>query len=160
MKAKSRCVLVGWKRSSGLPVGTRCTDTDSRDHHGDFTVVGFCEGVGKSHRLDPRVWTVTQDVTKNQLATRLPPGVTHPSVGLGQLLLVETEIYGPVSGPSWLRASLTVDLLDAGYVKNPYDRCLFTLFSTGDMSEGQVLIDVDDFIEGGKETQRKPMRIL
>ena len=38
-----------------------------------------------------------------------------PKVGPGQLLRVETEIYGLVSGPSWLRASLIVDLLAAGY---------------------------------------------
>ena len=54
---------------------------------------------------------------KNKLATKLPPGVTPPKVGPGQLLRVETEIRGLVSGPSWLRASLTVDLLAAGYVK-------------------------------------------
>ena len=70
-------------------------------------------------------------------------------MGPSQLLLVETEIYGLASGPCWLRASLTVDLLAAGYVKNPYDKCLFTLFSNEDTSNGQVLIDVDDFIEGG-----------
>ena len=74
---------------------------------------------------------------KNKLATKLPSGVTHPAVGPGQLL-VETEIYGLVSGPSWVRASLTVDLLAAGYVKNPYDTCVFTLFSNEDTSEGQV----------------------
>ena len=49
-----------------------------------------------------------------QLTTR---EVTHPEVGPRQLLRVETEIYGLVSGPSWLRASLTVDLLAAGHVK-------------------------------------------
>ena len=73
------------------------------------------------------------------------------------MLLVETEIYGLVSGPSWLRASLTLDLLAAGYVKNPYDKCLFTLFSNEDTSEGQVLIDVDEFIKGGKEPHRQAM---
>ena len=52
---------------------------------------------------------------------------------------------------------LTVDLLAAGYVKNPYDKCLFTLFSDREIFEGQVLMDVDDFIEGGKETHRKAM---
>ena len=94
---------------------------------------------------------------KNKLATKLPPIVTHPKVGPRQLLRVETEIYGLVSGPSWLRASLTVDLLAAGYVKNPYDKCLFTLISSGETSEGHLLLDVDDFIEGGKETHRKTM---
>ena len=73
---------------------------------------------------------------------------------------VETETYGLVSGPSWLRASLTVDLLAAGYVKNPYDKCLFTLFSSDETSEGQLLLDVDDFIQGGKETHRKTMELF
>ena len=83
--------------------------------------------------------------------------MTHLKVGPGQLLRVETEIYGLVSGPSWLRASLTVDLLAAGHVKNPHDKCLFTLFSSDETSEGQLLLDVDDFIEGGKKTHRKTM---
>ena len=48
-----------------------------------------------------------------------------------------------------------MDLLAAGYVKNPYDKCLFTLFSSDQTSEGQLLLDVDDFIEGGKKTHRK-----
>ena len=95
---------------------------------------------------------------KNKLATKLPPGVTHPKVGPGQLLRVETEIYGLVSGPSWLRASLTVDLLAAGNKKNLYDKCLFTLFSSDETSEGQLLLDVDDFIEGGNENHRETMR--
>ena len=41
--------------------------------------------------------------------------------------------------------------------KNLYDKCLFTLFSSDETSEGQLLRDVDDFIEGGKETHRKTM---
>ena len=84
--------------------------------------------------------------------------MTHPKVGPGQLLRVETEIYGLVSGPSWLRASMTVDLLAAGYIKNPYDKCLFTLFSSDETSEGQFLLDVDDFMEGGNEMHRETMR--
>ena len=58
---------------------------------------------------------------------------------------VETEIYGLVSGPSWLRASLTVDLLAAGYVKK---------------SVRQMLVHTvpsHNFTEGGKETHRKTM---
>ena len=50
-----------------------------------------------------------------------------------------------------------MDLLAAGYVKNPYDICLFTLFSSDDTSEGQLSFDVDDFIEGGSEIHRKTM---
>ena len=81
--------------------------------------------------------------------------MTHPKVGPRQLLCVETEIYGLVSGPSWLRARLTVDLLAAGFQKIPHDKCFFTLFSSDETSEGQLLLDVDDFIEGGNEIHRK-----
>ena len=109
------------ERSNGLPIRACRTHTNSRSHHGDFAVAGIRKGVGKRYRSDQCVWPGSQDVTKNKLATKLLPGVAHPAVEPGQLLLVETEIYGLVSGPSWLRASLTVDLLAAGYVKNPYD---------------------------------------
>ena len=121
-------------------------------------MAGISEGDRPHGRSDQCIRTGSQDVKKkNKLATKLPPGVTHPKEGPRQLLRVETVIYGLVSGPSWLRASLTVDLLAAGYVKNPYDKCLFTLFSSDETSEGHLLLDVDDFIEGGKETHRKTM---
>ena len=146
------------ERSHDLPVGACGNHTDAGRYHGDTSVAGFSEGDWPHSRSDQRIRTGSQDVKeKNKLATKLPPGVTHPAVGPRQLLRVETEIYGLVSGPSWLRASLTVDLLAAGYVKNPYDKCLFTLFSSVETSEGQLLLDVDDFIEGGKETHRKTM---
>ena len=56
-----------------------------------------------------------------------------------------------------MRASLTVDLLAAGYVKYPYGKCLLSLFSSDETSEGQLLLDVDDFMEGGNEIHRKTM---
>ena len=59
--------------------------------------LAFREGVRKSHRLDQRIWSVRKTSRKNKPATTLPQGVTHPSLGPGQLLLVETEIYGLVS---------------------------------------------------------------
>ena len=93
---------------------------------------------------------------ETKLATELPKGVKHPSVPSGCLLKVETELYGLVSGPSWLLS--TMDLQEAGYVKNHDDRCMYTLPSkNGKKSSGQVLLDVDDFIEGGDEKHRKVM---
>ena len=50
-----------------------------------------------------------------------------------------------------------MDLLAAHSMENPYDKCLFTLLSSDETSEGQLLLDVDDFKEGGKETHRKAM---
>ena len=135
--AKSRSVLVGWKDPM-IYLLERAAPTLTQ------------EGI-----MVTLQWLASAKVT-GRIAD-LPSGVTHPKVGQRQLLRVETEIYGLVSGPSWLKASLTVDLLTAGYVKNPYDKCLFTLFSSDETSEGQLLLDVGDFIEGGKETHRKTM---
>ena len=52
---------------------------------------------------------------------------------------------------------MTVDLPAAGYVKIPYDKCWFTVFSSDNTSESQLLLDVDGFKEGGKEAHRKAM---
>ena len=135
-----------------------CTHSDAGWNYGDSSVAGISKVCRLHSRSDQCIRTGSQDVKKNKLATKLPPGVTHPKVGPGQLLRFEIEIYGLVSGPSWLRASSTVDLLAAGFLKNPYDKCLFTLFSSDETSEGQLLLDVDDFIEGGNEIHRKTMR--
>ena len=108
--------------------------------------LAFSEGDWPHGRSDQCIRTGSQDATRSDSSK----GVTTTVCWR-----VETEIYGLVSGPSWLRASLTVDLLAAGYLKNPYDKCLFTLFSSDETSEGQLLLDVDDFIEGGNEIHRK-----
>ena len=75
----------------------------------------------------------------------------------GQLLLVEAEIYGLVSGPSCPESQFDCGSVSRGPCQEPVRQMLFTLFSNEDISEGQVLIDVDDFIEGGKEPHRKGM---
>ena len=70
-----------------------------------------------------------------------------------QLLICETEVYGLISGPSWLRQSLVADLQNLGYQVNKYDKCIMTLpsDSNGIMNDGLVLIEVDDILEGGND---------
>ena len=155
--AKSRSVLVGWKDPMVYRL-ERVAPTPTQE--GIMVTLLWLASAKVSGRISDSTNAFGQarkTLRKNKLATKMPHSVTHPAVGPRQLLLVETEIYGLVSGPSWLRASLTVDLLAAGYVKNPYDKCLFTLFSSDDITAGQLLLDVDDFIEGGKEAHRKAM---
>ena len=50
LKAKSRCVLMGWKDPNEKPAGTCSTGTDSRSNHGDSAMVGISEGIGTSCR--------------------------------------------------------------------------------------------------------------
>jgi len=82
----------------------------------------------------------------------------HPE----QLLKCQTEVYGLISGPSWLRQSLVSDLEDLGYVRNYYDKCVMTLpvesaATTGKVNDGVILIEVDDLLEGGSPRHRKLM---
>ena len=155
--AKSRSVLVGWKDPMIYQLERAAPTPTQEGIMVTLQWLASAKVTGRIADLTNAFGQARKTSIKNKLAAELPPGVTHPAVGPRQLLPVETEIYGLVSGPSWLRASLTVDLLAAGCVKNPYDGCLFTLFSSDETSEGQLLLDVDDFIEGGNETHRKTM---
>ena len=149
--AKSRSVLVGWKDLMIYQLERAAPTPTQEGIMVTLQWLASAKVTGRIADLTSALGQARKTSRKNKLATKLPPGVTHPAVGPRQLLRVETEIYGLVSGPSWLRASLTVDLLAA-------DKCLFTLFSSDETSEGQLLLDVDDFIEGGKETRRKTVR--
>ena len=137
--AKSRSVLVGWKDPMIYQLERAAPTPTQEGIMVTLQWLASAKVTGRIADLTNAFGQARKTSRKNKLATKLPPGVTHPKVGPGQLLRVETEIYGLVSGPRWLRASLTVDLLAAGYVKNPYDKCLFSLFSSDETSEGQLL---------------------
>lgn len=69
----------------------------------------------------------------------------------------ETEVYGLVTGPTWLRPTLKQELIEMGYVQNPYDRCIYSLHGDHDMVIGNAVLDVDDLVEGGTGGHRKRM---
>ena len=152
--AKSRSVLVGWKDPMIYQLERAAPTPTQEGIMVTLQWLASAKVIGRIADLTNAFGQARKTSRKNKLATKLPPGVTHPKVGPGQLLRIETEISGLVSGPSWLRASLTVDFLAAGFKKNPYDKCLFRLFSSDETSEGQLLLHVDDFIEGGNEIHR------
>ena len=115
--AKSRSVLVGWKDPMIYQL-ERAAPTPTQE--GIMVTLQWLASAKVTGRIADLTNTLGQarkTSRKNKLATKLTPEVTHPKVGPRQLLRVETEIYGLVSGPSWLRASLNVDLLAAGCVK-------------------------------------------
>ena len=111
--AKSRSELVVWKVPMIYQL-ERAAPTPTQEGIVVTSQWPISEKVtGRTADLTNAFGQARKTSRKNTLATKLPPGVTHPKVGPGQLLRVETKIYGLVSGPSWLRASLTVDLLAA-----------------------------------------------
>ena len=115
--AKSRSVLVGWKDPMIYQLERAAPTPTQEGIMVTLQWLASAKVTGRIADLTNAFGQARKTARKNKLATKLPPGVTHPKVGPGQLLRVETEIYGLVSGPSWLRASLTVDLLAAGYKK-------------------------------------------
>ena len=112
--AKSRSVLVGWKDPMIYQLERAARTPTQEGFMVTLQWLASAKVTGRIADLTNAFGQARKTSRKNKLATKLPPGVTHPKVGPGQLLRVETEIYGLVSGPSWLRASLTVDLLAAG----------------------------------------------
>ena len=82
-----------------------------------------------------------------------------------QLVLLLTEVYGLVSGPAWWRRSLLEVLVrELKYRVNPYDRCVLTLDAEAKnaeaLTEGIILIEVDDLYETGSQRQRRNMEWL
>ena len=89
---------------------------------------------------------------RRRLACRQPrtgkfPGAEHPD----QLILLETEVYGLVSGPAWFRVSFVRKFLDQGFQLNGLDRCVLVLPDERNPSEskGVALLEMDDVMEGG-----------
>ena len=113
--AKSRSVFVGWKDPMIYQLERAAPAPTQEGIMVTLQWLASAKVTGRTADLTNAFGQARKTSRKNILATKLPPGVTHPKVGPGQLLRVETEIYGLVSGPSWLRASFTVDLLAGGF---------------------------------------------
>ena len=158
--AKSRSVLVGWKDPM-IYLLERAAPTPTQE--GIMVTLQWLASAkvtGLIADLTNAFGQARKKSRKNKLATELSPGVTHPKVGPQQLLRVETEIKWTCVRAKLVEGKLDCGFVGCSYVKNPYDKCLFTLFSSDETSEGQLLLDVDDFVEGGKETHRKTMEVF
>jgi hypothetical protein len=162
---KSRLCAVGWQDPQILEV-ERSSPTPLS------TSLYACLQLAASRRWKTRVKDVktaflqSLPTTRTRpLACRLPRDETPEGLDDRQLLLLKTEIYGLVSGPSWWRRTLLkVATEQLGYVVNCYDRCVLTLPSKdpqpGAPSEGFIVIEVDDIAEAGGAEHVKCMQKL
>ena len=69
-------------------------------------------------------------------------------------------VYGLVCGPMWLREELAEDFTKLGHMQNPYDKCLFSLLTNTEHIKGNVMLDVDDMVEGGSAEHRCPLEMF
>jgi hypothetical protein len=162
---KSRLCAVGWQDPQVLEV-----ERSSRTPLS--TSLYACLQLAASRRWKTRVKDVKTAFLQSlpttrprPLACRLPRDETPEGLDERQLLLLKTETYGLVSGPSWWRRTLlkvATEQLD--YVVNCYDRCVLTLPSKdpqpGAPSEGFIVIEVDDIAEAGGAEHVKCMQKL
>ena len=102
---------------------------------------------------------------QQKLACRMPSDEHFEGYDKNQLVMLETEVYGLVSGPAWWRRSLLeIVVKDLGYRVNVYDRCILTLDDEpGNAKEqpgrtqGIILVEVDDLLEAGGPRHRQKM---
>ncbi|CAE7161128.1 unnamed protein product, partial [Symbiodinium necroappetens] len=78
-------------------------------------------------------------------------------VSAEQLLVLLTEIYGLVSGPSWWRSTFLLRTTRLGYKVCPFEPCVLTLPGTEPASatRGALVIEVDDVVECGDDRHRE-----
>ena len=117
--AKSRMVLIGWKDPMIYQLERRSPTPTQEAIMIMLQWLASNRFRGKLADLRQAFGQSYPTNRKIKLATKMPQGVHFEGVQEGQLLQVETELYGLVSGPSWLRASLSLDLGNIGYRKNP-----------------------------------------
>ena len=100
---------------------------------------------------------------KQKLCCRMPSDECFEGFHPKQLIRLETEVYGLVSGPAWWRRSLLEILVkELGYRVNVYDRCVLTLDGENgkDTTEGVIILEVDDILEAGATVHQKKMELL
>jgi len=155
--AKSRWCVVGWQdpdiheieRSSPMPSDTAINVSAQMMAIRKYKVTArdvkqaFSQSI-KSNRRRP-------------LACRQPRTGGFPGAQPGELILLETEVYGLVSGPAWWRVTFVGVFVRRGFVVNPLDRCVLTLpgAKEGDPTQGIALLEMDDVLEGGNIVHQK-----
>ena len=99
---------------------------------------------------------------KTPLVCRQPADEPLPGLDARQLVMLLTEVYGLVSGPSWWRSSFLQRTGRLGYKVCPYEPCVLILPSKDAErpTQGVMVIEVDDIIEGGDERHRQLMTEL
>ena len=94
-----------------------------------------------------------------QPRTGMFPSCTDPR----QLIRLNTEVYGLVSGPAWWRVTFVRHFLEQSYALNVHDPCALTLPSARSDAKGRLLTDglavleMDDVCDGGSNRHQAAM---
>ena len=165
VSAKSRWTVVGWRdpevhsieRSSPTPLTTSIYLTMQ---------VAACRHWSGHVRDVKTAFLQGKPTTRRQkLAVRMPSCEHFPGYDPWQLILLLTEIYGLVSGPSWWRKSLLEVLIkELGYCLSAFDKFVLTLDADPtnqdedpNQTQGIIVVEIDDLLEAGSARHRAKM---
>ena len=135
--------------------------------HYELVIMGVSSAFGQSDRHEREQGPL--------FATMPPSGI--PGKGKDEIIRVLTAVYGLVNAPAMWRRTVRRVLKELGYLESTFDPCLYVLPFTAeedqagrrDVQEGQhgrrgcaglVLLDVDDFLQGGNPRRRDLMERL
>ena len=167
-KAKARWILLGHRDPDSLQL-ERFAPTPSSttvmlvlqviaSHHYHLFVMDVSSAFGQS---DP------YERDQGPLYASVPPtGI--PEVDQQALIHVRTAVYGLVNAPAIWRKTVRRLLLALNYVESVFDPCLYFLPSIPEEKTspeqftvaGVVLLDVDDFCQGGNDRRQSQMAKL
>ena len=167
-KAKARWILLGRKDPDALEL-ERYAPTPSS------TTVMMCFQIISSMKFHLYIMDVSSafgqsdphEREQGPLFASLPPSGI-PDVPAHALVRVKTAVYGLVNAPAVWRKTVRRHLLELGYSESVFDPCLYYLKPTAEELEhlgelgvaGVVLLDVDDFCQGGNERREELMNQL
>ena len=167
-KAKARWILLGHKDPDALEL-ERYAPTPSS------TTVMVCLQIIASMRFQLRIMDVSSafgqsdphERSQGPLFTTMPPtGI--PGYPQTAIIKVLTAVYGLVNAPAVWRKTVRRLLLDLGYTESVFDPCFYFLKALkSEIQDGSkfgvagvVLLDVDDFCQGGGARHQELMSQL
>lgn len=159
---KSRWCCVGWRDPDVHQVERSAPTPLSSSLYCCFQLAASRKWKAKLKDVKTAFLQSLLTTREKKLACRQPRDESLPGLDPRQLILLLTEIYGLVSGPSWWRRSLIKVVTDElGYKLNEYDKCVATLPSTdrkgNALTEGFLVIEVDDIAEAGNARHQAKM---
>ena len=166
---KSRWCVVGWKDPHIHQIERTAPTPLTSSMYLALQLAASRRWVARSKDAKTAFLQSRPTTRSQKLACRMPSDEQFEGYSPEQLILLLTEVYGLVSGPSWWRRSLLEVLVkELGYRVCVYDRCVLTLdgAETDKVKDpnvptrGILVLEVDDMLEAGDEVHRQKMDLL
>ena len=162
---KSRLCVVGWQDPQIHEVERSAPTPLSTSLHSCLQLAAARKWACRVRDVKTAFLQALPTTRKTKIAVRQPKDEPLPGLDPRQLLLLMTEVYGLVSGPSWWRRTFVKLVTETlGYHLNAYDKCCMILSgndkSESALSQGFTVLTVDDIAEGGSELHMQRMKQL